>query len=114
MLWQWPFALIHCGQGYVAMKRMQAFLLANEMSSYVSIEASMDISTMNRFIFPKHETKAVTVMDVTSKWTAGSNRSSGLYNSSLNVASGELCAVIGPVGSGLLCLRNHGVYLLNQ
>lgn len=95
MLWQWPFALIHYGQGYVALKRIQAFLLTNETTTNDYDEP------LNRTMFPKHETKAIYLRDVTSKWMVGSNRNAGIYNSSLNVTSGQLCAIIGPVGSGL-------------
>lgn len=101
MLWQWPFALIHFGQGRVAMKRLQAFLLTNTMRTNTSVECGRDDEPINRTIFPKNETKAIYLTNVTSKWTAGSNRDAGIYNSTLNIASGELCAIIGPVGSGI-------------
>lgn len=128
MLWQWPFALIHYGQGYVATKRMQAFLLHEEMSpdpaikikpltdpsnnqsidpsirpSIVTIDPSIECDKNDepRIILPKDETKAISLTDITSKWIAGSNRNAGIYNATLNIASGELCAIIGPVGSGL-------------
>lgn len=100
MLWQWPFALINCGQGYVALKRIQDFLLAKETYTHVSIETSENEEPLNRTTYPKDETKAVSVKNVTSKWRAGSNRSAGIYCLNLNVGSGELCAIIGPVGSG--------------
>lgn len=99
MLWHWPFALINYGQVYVAMNRIQAFLLNQEMSTKASIECPQDDS-LNRKIFPKDETTAVNLTIITSKWIAGSNRDSGIYDSSLNIVSGELCAIIGPVGSG--------------
>lgn len=99
MLWQWPFALIHYGHGYAAVKRVQGFLLNKEMRRCAS--GCVDGEQLNRFIFPRDDTKAVSLTNITSNWKAGANRTSGIYNSSLNVASGELCAIIGPVGSGL-------------
>lgn len=102
MLWHWPFALIHYGQGYVAIKRIQAFLLNEEMRTKEAIESDKTGESSNRIIFPKDDTKAINLTNITSKWIAGSNRDSGIYNSSLTIASGELCAIIGPVGSGIL------------
>ncbi|XP_037030674.1 probable multidrug resistance-associated protein lethal(2)03659 isoform X2 [Bradysia coprophila] len=102
MLWQWPFALIQCGQGYVAIQRIQKFLLNEEMSRNVWIENGDSDATLNRTVFPKksNETIAIQLENVTSTWCAGNNRMAGIFNSSLNVARGELCALIGPVGSG--------------
>lgn len=105
MMWQWPFALIQCGQGYVAIKRIQNFLLnSEETSRNTSINNNNGNSDqiLNRCIFAKgsQETTAIHLENVTSKWLAASNRVAGVFNSSLSVASGELCALIGPVGSG--------------
>lgn len=84
------------------MKRLQAFLLNNAMRPNAAVECGKDDEPINRTIFPKDETKAIYLTNVTSKWIAGSNRNAGIYNSTLNIASGELCAIIGPVGSGIL------------
>lgn len=102
MLWQWPFALIHCGRGYVAIKRIQKFLLYEEMNRRLPIEQDDSEEILNRSVYPKEdsETTAIRLENVTSKWRVASKRIAGILNSSLNVPSGELCAVIGPVGSG--------------
>lgn len=83
----------------MAIKRIQTFLLNDEMTQR---NASIECDRMHRNVLPKGDTVAIRLVDITSKWLAGSNRNAGIYNSSLSVASGELCAVIGAVGSGLL------------
>lgn len=82
------------------MKRIQAFLLHEEMGTNASIDSGRKADAKNRIIFPKDDTKAINLTNITSKWISASDRDAGIYNSSLTIASGELCAIIGPVGSG--------------
>ena len=57
-----------------------------------------------RTISPKVESLANTVRleKVTGKWTKDENQDT-LTNINLNIKSGELVGIIGPVGSGKVC-----------
>lgn len=109
----------------MAIKRIQDFLLNEEMRRYDSIEGFKENGSLNRNIFPENGIDSINLTNITSKWIAGSNRISGIYNLNLHIARGELCAVVGPVGSGFVdisynksmifkCLRMNSMLKINS
>lgn len=86
-----PFAISQLGETRVSISRIQDFLLLQEREDQEG----------GRTIFEKNDnqTETVTLEKVTGKWNKDENEDT-LTNINLNLKSGQLIAIIGPVGSG--------------
>ena len=86
-----PFAISQLGETRVSITRIQDFLLLEEREE----------QSGGRIIAQKEENQPDTVAleNVTGKWKKDENEDT-LTNINLNLKSGQLVAIIGPVGSG--------------
>ena len=82
-----PFAISQLGETRVSITRIQDFLLLEEREEQGG----------GRTIAQKEDT--VALENVTGKWKKDENEDT-LTNINLNLKSGQLVAIIGPVGSG--------------
>ena len=88
-----PFAITHVSEAIVSFSRIQDFLEREDVS-----EVSSDVLTVNQSE-TESDKPAVKCQDVVAKWN-DKEVANTLENISFQVKKGELCAVIGPVGSG--------------
>ena len=89
-----PFAISQLGETRVSVNRIQDFLLMEERDDQGggrSITANED-----------GESETVTLEKVSGKWNKDENEDT-LTNIDLSLKSGQLIAIIGPVGSGKVC-----------
>uniref|UniRef100_A0A0K2T7J4 ATP-binding cassette sub-family C member 4 n=1 Tax=Lepeophtheirus salmonis TaxID=72036 RepID=A0A0K2T7J4_LEPSM len=87
-----PSAISASSEALVSMKRIEEFLLLNELRDVQS--------KINHVILPgRYEPLTVEVTKISGKWLDSSNEFT-LKNISFSVEIGELCAIIGPVGCG--------------
>ena len=86
-----PFAISQLGETKVSITRIQDFLLLEEREEQGG----------GRIINQREENKPDTVVleNVTGKWKKDENEDT-LKNINLNLKTGQLVAIIGPVGSG--------------
>ena len=89
-----PFAISQLGETRVSVKRIQDFLLLEEREDQGG----------GRTVTANNDGKAdtVTLDKVTGKWNKDENEDT-LSNINMNMKSGQLIAIIGPVGSGKVC-----------
>ena len=90
-----PFAISQLGETRVSVNRIQDFLLMEERD---------DQGGGRRSITANEDGKSETVVleKVTGKWNKDENEDT-LTNIDLSLKSGQLIAIIGPVGSGKVC-----------
>ena len=100
-----PFAISQLGETRVSVKRIQDFLLMEEREEQggerVTFAHGEDDEEKDTIILDK----------VTGKWRKDKNEDT-LKNINLNTKPGQLIAIIGPVGSGKVCLCAIDLFIL--
>ncbi|KAK0084066.1 hypothetical protein PV325_007667 [Microctonus aethiopoides] len=102
-----PQALIMCGEAVISIKRIQDFLLLDEISNSTSMDL-VDVKTLKKQ--PVKSTGistsvSVELKRVSASWISGQLPPT-LCGVSLKINGGQLCSIIGPVGSGKSSLIN--------
>lgn len=88
-----PYAIAQIAEAYVSVKRIQKFLLYDE------IKSNLDNIIQNGVHKEIIKVSGVNIENVTAKWSEESNENT-LNDINLEISHGKLVAVIGPVGSG--------------
>lgn len=123
----WPLAITAVSDGYVSVKRLQEFLLANEKKPEVNIgghdeqikngktsktrqtnflrqrytKITQELLLLGRNVKKNAITKGISMYKVTAAWELSANKgSAGIHDFNLKIAEKELCAVVGQVGAG--------------
>ncbi|CAD6227313.1 GSCOCT00011969001.2-RA-CDS [Cotesia congregata] len=105
----YPMAIILLIQSIVAVKRIEEFLLLEEVKE--NAKASDIVAQMPEIVESRVENKAnpgavvVKLDKVSANWKFGQLPPT-LYDVSLKINGGELCTLVGPVGSGKSSLLN--------
>ena len=89
-----PFGISQLGETRVSVNRIQDFLMMEEREDQ---DRGRTVNTNN-----DDKTDTVTLENVTGKWNKDENEDT-LSNINMNMKSGELIAIVGPVGSGKVC-----------
>ncbi|KAK0161586.1 hypothetical protein PV327_010042 [Microctonus hyperodae] len=102
-----PQALIMCGEAIISIKRIQDFLLLDEILNSTSMDL-LDVKTLKKQ--PVGSTEITTSVSVelnrvSASWITG-RLPPTLCGVSLKINGGQLCSIIGPVGSGKSSLLN--------
>ncbi|XP_066999504.1 ATP-binding cassette sub-family C member 4 [Anabrus simplex] len=92
----YSLAVANSAETYVTIKRLQTFLMLGENEPHTNTPMIMENSlTQNK----EKEPQGITISHVYAKWSPISKHDT-LQDISLAVRPGQLCAIIGPVGSG--------------
>lgn len=129
MLYMWPVAIFSVAEGYISVKRLQAFLLTSDeklSSKCINGERNEAAgSTKRRYVVNAAETVAKTIVKSKESYANLSRRTvnvnaqikgihfenasaswrrdggaAGIHEVTLRIAQNELCAIVGQVGAG--------------
>ncbi|KAK3795777.1 hypothetical protein RRG08_031858 [Elysia crispata] len=97
-----PLASQHLAETLVVMKRIQNFLLLEELKKHTNIQsAKVHVGNgLSHGEAEKQSESSVEITNVTAKWDGSGAVSNTLEDITVSVRPGRLVAVIGPVGSG--------------
>lgn len=90
----YPIAVSCAGEVLVSLKRIENFLLKEEKN-----ENEIGVERQNSDILQKIKSNAIELSKVSARWDRNSNLET-LSEIDLKIKTGEICAVIGPVGGG--------------
>lgn len=90
----YPIAVSCAGEALVSLKRIENFLLKEEKN-----EKEIGVDREKSDILQVVRTNAVELRNVSASWEKNSNNET-LSQIDLKIKTGEICAVIGPVGGG--------------
>lgn len=103
-----PYAISQVAEASVSVKRIQKFLLYEEtnlINDYLYSDLKIHENGVEKAKREETSEGRVVLKEVTAKWNPDSNDNT-LTDLSLEVSSGKLLAIIGPVGSGKSSLLN--------
>lgn len=126
MVFFWPYSMSKVAEAVVSIQRVQEFLLMSEeklemkikkedeeklqkettkqiyISKTTIIDGEMEKLIPDKLVIEEllETDKSITIKNATAYWVKEDQSSVGIEDFSLNIEQKELCAIVGPVGSG--------------